>query len=341
MKIAISIDLDNYREYGSLVGCDVGKEETPAPTLSTNSNNDSDRRCFYQDALPRFVELFDRHDVRATFFVIGRDLDDPENRARIRDLADRGHEIGNHSFTHPYNFSSLTRTEKIEQIDRCADAIERATGTRPAGFRTPSLDVDGETLDLLEERGYLYDSSIMPTPLMWAFVIYGRLFIKLGSYQLGHMAAAFAPRNPYRPGIENIYKGAGQGHRERSIVEIPFSVLPIARLPFYSTLLRRFGGGVFEAMTRMYGRSQPVLHTLFHLIELAGFDDTPLGDAYRSMPALSVPLASREDFVSRATQAMVRSGVSATLSEVAATHLQATGAQSIDVTAATAEPSRS
>src|SRR5258707_13622864 len=57
------------------------------------------RRC-----LPRFAELFARHGVRATFFVVARDLDeDAEGRARLAGLARDGPELASHTYSHPYD----------------------------------------------------------------------------------------------------------------------------------------------------------------------------------------------------------------------------------------------
>ena len=93
VKVCISIDLDNYQDYQSLVDADL---EGEPPSL-------------YGDAIPRFLDLFDQHGVKATFFMIGRDAARSENRKIVREIAERGHEVGNHSFTHPYNFRRLGR----------------------------------------------------------------------------------------------------------------------------------------------------------------------------------------------------------------------------------------
>src|SRR5215213_4434395 len=56
----------------------------------------------YRRALPRFAELFDATGVRATFFVVGQDLDDEANCEQVRRLHATGHEIANHTQTHQY-----------------------------------------------------------------------------------------------------------------------------------------------------------------------------------------------------------------------------------------------
>lgn len=302
MKTCITIDLDEYRDYQSLLAGDAGEAD----------------HSFYPDAMPRFLDLFDRHGVRASFFVVGRDLSVAANRKLVREMAERGHEIGNHSYTHPYNFRALSRIEKEAEIAQAEAAIADVIGERPVGFRVPSCDVDLETLSLLVEREYLYDSSVFPSPIMWLFMLYGKLFVKKAGYQLGAPLAALAPRHPYFPSPDRLHRRRAEGDaRAPRILEIPFSVLPGIRFPFYSTLLRRFGGpALFDRMHRAYGTRSP-LHVVFHMIELAQFDDTPLGRHYESTPGLAVPLADRERFIGHVVEAVAAKDEVVTLRELA------------------------
>ncbi len=313
MKVCITIDMDNYREYRSLV----------------DPSGDGAGPSFYLDAIPRFLDLLDRHDARATFFMIGQDGERAEHRALVREIAARGHEVANHSFTHPYDFRRLSRAQKQSEIVRTEATIADIVGAPPVGFRTPSCDVDGETLELLQERGYLYDSSIFPTPVMWAFMAYGKLFVRRADYQLGHLTSVFAPPRPYVPRFDRLHRAWRlhdvQGPR---LLEIPVSVTPVLRLPFYSTLLRRLGPRIFSLLLRAYGRRRPVLHMLFHLIDLADLGGTSLGRALARTPGLTVPFTTREHFVSHAIGALRSVGEPVTLRELAAGLLESRPAPS-------------
>jgi len=305
MKVCVTVDLDNYRQYSSLV--DPGHDDGADHETS-----------FYTDALPRFLDLFDSHGIRATFFVVGEDAARPAHRAVLRDALARGHELGNHSYSHPYNFRQLSREQKVEEIERGEAEIADAVGERPRGFRTPSFDVDEETVQLLDERGYVYDSSTFPTPMMWAFMLYGKLFVKHGDYQLGRLSAVMAPKLPYVPSRAHMHRRGRNGDAAGlSIVEIPVSVLPVLTLPFYSTLLRRMGKRAFSLMMRLYGSNRPLLHSMFHLIELAELDGTALGQAYEQMPGLSVSLPVRTRFLAHAMGSMAALGTPVTMGELA------------------------
>ncbi|MGW4466247.1 polysaccharide deacetylase family protein [Micromonospora sp. NPDC004704] len=99
---------------------------------------------------PRMLDLLARHQVRATFFLIGdRVREQPELARRV--LA-AGHTIGNHSMSHPQPFAALSPQRMRAEISRTQDEIVDATGVRPRLFRAPggnwSRDVLRASADL-------------------------------------------------------------------------------------------------------------------------------------------------------------------------------------------------
>ena len=94
-------------------------------------------------ALPPLVELLDRLSLPMTVFAIGRLVEaDPVPYA---EAAAAGHEIANHTWSHPDNpvlnpereFWHLSEDEMAEEIGRCQDALETHVGARPTSFRSP------------------------------------------------------------------------------------------------------------------------------------------------------------------------------------------------------------
>ena len=77
-----------------------------------------------------------------------------------RSLVDEGHEVGIHSWIHEFS-SDLTEIEERDIMNRAADTLERISGRRPVGLRTPSWDFMPHTLQICREMGLLYDSSPM------------------------------------------------------------------------------------------------------------------------------------------------------------------------------------
>ena len=83
---------------------------------------------------PKLLELLAAHHIKATFFVIGENVaEHPEIVARA---AREGHEIGNHSWSHP-NFGKMSDEGVRSQLQRTDDAIKSASGSRPTLMRPP------------------------------------------------------------------------------------------------------------------------------------------------------------------------------------------------------------
>ncbi len=101
-------------------------------------------------------------DAKATFYVVGelahlsRDL--------VKAIARAGHEVGSHGWDHRRVLAMDPKTFR-EDVRKCKDALEQATGKPVSGFRAPTFSIVRKTiwaLEILAEEGYLYDSSIYP-----------------------------------------------------------------------------------------------------------------------------------------------------------------------------------
>ncbi len=108
--------------------------------------------------VPRILNILANHNVRASFYVPAvAALLHPDEQRRI---VAEGHEIGLHGWIHEPN-SLLSYEVERELMFRSADTLERLTGVRPVGLRTPSWDFSPDTLRIETELGLLYDSSLM------------------------------------------------------------------------------------------------------------------------------------------------------------------------------------
>jgi len=97
------------------------------------------------------LDTLDKYKVKATFFLVGFWVDNfPE---QVKEIASRGHEIGNHSTTHP-NMSELNKEKMEKEINITGDKIEEITGEKPILFRPPFGDYNDLLIRTCRENGY-------------------------------------------------------------------------------------------------------------------------------------------------------------------------------------------
>jgi polysaccharide deacetylase family protein (PEP-CTERM system associated) len=148
----------------------------------------------------KILDILEEKGVKATFFVVGEVA--KKFPSLVKRIADAGHELGIHGFSHKQIFR-LTREEFRAEVIRAKSTIEDLASTTVVGHRAPAFSVSPEThwsLRVLAEEGFMYDSSIVPC------------------------------KNPhygwegFGKDISRIDLGDGL-----SIVEVPMSILPIPR----------------------------------------------------------------------------------------------------------------
>lgn len=105
----------------------------------------------YASLTPGFLDVLDQYGVKITFFVTGRWAE--RNPEYVREMAARGHEIGNHTYNHP-RLPELTDQQILREIQRTADLIEELTGARPVVFRAPYGDCGGRERAIVNAEGY-------------------------------------------------------------------------------------------------------------------------------------------------------------------------------------------
>lgn len=108
-------------------------------------------------AVPRILELLERHGVRATFFVPGRVAE--AHPDRVEGIVSAGHEIAHHGYTHT-SPTRLTRAEEEAELVRAKEVL-LTFSPQIHGYRSPSWDLSAHTLELLETHGFRYSSNLM------------------------------------------------------------------------------------------------------------------------------------------------------------------------------------
>lgn len=116
----------------------------------------TERSYGIRTGLPRILDMLDRYDITGTFPTCGMTAEWYPDA--IAEIAERGHEVSNHSYSHEL-LVDLDEEEERDEITRSAEAIEAVTGEAPTGWRSPVYSTSTRTLDLLLEANYLWDSS--------------------------------------------------------------------------------------------------------------------------------------------------------------------------------------
>ena len=96
----------------------------------------------------KMLDVLAKHDVPATFFVIGNNINE-ESARNIRRALELGCEIGNHSLTHSM-MSQMDEAQVKAEIEATSGLIGQITGQRPKLFRPPYIDVKPEMYDWID-----------------------------------------------------------------------------------------------------------------------------------------------------------------------------------------------
>ncbi len=117
----------------------------------------------FEKALEPLLDLFDEHGVRATFFVVGEMVESWQGP--LANLANRGHEIGLHGFTHRY-LRDLGPSVARHELGLGLTVLRDCLGVERPGFRAPYCSLTADTSwapPMLLEEGFSYSSSVMPS----------------------------------------------------------------------------------------------------------------------------------------------------------------------------------
>lgn len=212
------------------------------------------------ESLEPLLSLLDKHDTKATFFVLGMLAEKyPE---LIKQLHEKGHEIGSHGYSHKTLYD-LNEEEFDDEIKRSVNILKSITRKSPIGFRAPTFSINNSTkwaFEILEKYGFKYDSSIFPIKTM----LYGE---------------PSAPLYFYRPSKNDVTRNDPNG----KIIEFPMTVINFGKnIPicggFYFRLFPSF---FLHSSIKSVNTTKPAI-IYIHPWE-----------AYSGTPRLKLPLFSR------------------------------------------------
>ncbi|PCJ89282.1 MAG: polysaccharide deacetylase family protein [Thiotrichaceae bacterium] len=199
IKNALTVDVEDYFQVSAFADS-VGTHEWDSQPLRVEQNTH------------KLLDLFDEHQVKATFFTLGWVAD--RAGGLIMEIAQRGHEVACHGYSHQLVYNQTIDVFREETI-RAKNILEDIIQQPVRGYRAASYSITSRSLwalDILAEVGFDYDSSIFP--------------VRHDRYGIPD-----TPEHPYR-----LMTPAG-----RSIIEFPLSTARVFnyRLPIA-------GGGYFR-----------------------------------------------------------------------------------------------
>jgi len=218
LPASVSLDLDDKWSYMKVHG-DEGWEKFPS---------------YLDIVLPITLDILDKLDIKITFFIVGQDAAIEKNHKVLQSIVERGHEVANHSFHHESWLKTYSKEKITDEIIIAEEAIMKATGKRTNMFRGPGFSWSNDLLEVLEERNYIFDASVLPTyisPLMRQYYFWKSKLSKeekknrkelFGSFKEG-----FYPLKPFKWGLKS----------NKKLLEIPVSTMPVFKIPFHQSYL--------------------------------------------------------------------------------------------------------
>jgi peptidoglycan/xylan/chitin deacetylase (PgdA/CDA1 family) len=303
---SLSLDLDNKWSYMKTHG-DSGWESFPS---------------YLDAAVPKILDFLKAREQLITFFIVGQDAALDKNKEQLRSIADAGHEIGCHSYNHE-PWLHLYSYEKLdEELAMAEESILGATGQKPVGFRGPGFSLSENTLNVLSNRGYMYDATVFPNvlnPLARAYMFKTSKLTKEQKEQrkalFGTLDDALRPVKPYKWQLGSA-----------TLTEIPVTTMPIFKIPIhlsyvlylsnYSKALAIFYFRVALFMCKLTGTAPSIL---LHPLDFIGAEDAK---ELAFFPGMRMPVADKLEVVDKVLKMLAKSYQVVTMREHANSILQ-------------------
>ena len=127
-------------------------------TMRSRSLSTVSRGEFGKVGTERLLDVLRRYQVLSSWFIPGHTIETFPDL--VKRIADSGHEIGHHGYCHE-NPAAVAPDEEQRILERGIACIRRVTGQTPIGYRSPAADLSPQSVSLLTEFHFLYDSSMM------------------------------------------------------------------------------------------------------------------------------------------------------------------------------------
>lgn len=286
------MDVEDYFHVEAFAGC-VSRADWDNYTSRVEDN------CL------RLLDIFDRYQAKATFFVLGWVA--RRFPSVVREIHGRGHELACHSFWHR-KVDSLTPQEFREDTRAACDTIEQAASVRVKGYRAPTWSITRNAMwafDVLAEEGFIYDSSIYPIHHDLYGIPDAARYPYLQRCKNGRGILEFPPATSRIAGVN--FPAAGGGYLrifpllytfwafrqfENARNPLVFYIHPWEIDPDQPRIAAPFKSR-FRHYTNLH-RTQPRLERILHRYRFLSFQDHLRSDTYSALSHIRIDLQEPE-----------------------------------------------
>lgn len=249
-SLSVTVDIEDWYHIPSV----CGSQFSVYKDVDDFFENWNERYDYLTEPTKRVLNLLDQYKIKATFFVVA---DVAEHYpGLIESIVDEGHEIACHGLHHECKIDSQTkkpRFTKDEFESRTKEAkniLEKISGQKVIGYRSPNALIGGWMIDSLENIGFLYDSSVCVNSL------YNKTDSQLNSVST----------HPYYP----QFQGLEPSSKSRKIIEFPWAYYDLGlKLPTSGGPMLRFLGAhiIKKGLMQSINRGHTVFY--FHPIDIS------------------------------------------------------------------------
>ncbi|WP_022851597.1 polysaccharide deacetylase family protein [Limisalsivibrio acetivorans] len=245
----------------------------------------------------RFLRFAQDYGFKYSTYLIDKDGEYNFSRKGMKLYAEEGHEIGNHTWSHPLSLGSLSYDRVKDEIEKSHKALFEITGVEPKGFIAPGWSNSSRVQSVLKEMSYSYDTSSFPTLL---------LYPSIAKMLLNHFGSPTFKNILMRKDWFNPLLGRRAPFVKDGLVTMP---LPTAkfRMACWHTTAFVFGWKRHEALLRDCLKRYKYFYYLVHPADLLAPQDL---DRTRgcSLERSQISIETKLDYFRRALDVICESG---------------------------------
>jgi peptidoglycan/xylan/chitin deacetylase (PgdA/CDA1 family) len=263
----------------------------------------------YFEVFDSFMEFSTKYNFKYSIYMIGRDLENPEISARVRDWSQMGHEIGNHSYTHHLNIGGLKKEKLEHEIMKSHELIGKTTGKAPRGFICPGWSTSKKVIEILIENNYLYDTSLFPSLIMYPSVLknafnhigHKKKFKEIVSRR-DYLFPLYKPLTPFY--ADKNFKTVNASAKEKILI-MPLPTISRFSFSMWHTLIFIFGVEKSKKRLSNYLNHYKYFYYLMHPADL--MDIAVVKDTKHTIERMEVSYDVKANYVTEAFELIKQS----------------------------------